>query len=317
MGAAAPGALDSSLVRRTEPSVLVIGNFDGVHRGHRALLERAAAEAPGLPLVVLTFWPHPVSVIKPGAEPVLLCDLPERIRRLREAGAAEVRVVTFTRELMTTSPADFVEQVLVPMNPAVVVVGENFTFGSKASGTVEMLRELGDGRFRVVAAPLECAEDGERSSSTLVRQALSRGDVEAAAEHLGRPFRFQGLVVMGHQRGRELGFPTANLPVEAGRAVPADGVYAGWLTRLDHEAAEPMPAAISVGTNPTFDDVPDTVVEAHVLDRHDLELYGVEVAVDFVARLRGNVRFDGLDALVAQIAADVDATRVALGIARP
>ena len=298
-------------------TVVVIGNFDGVHRGHRELLAHAQAQAPDLRLVAVTFWPHPQAVIHPGSEPELLTGLDDRIRLLKQAGAAEVRVVSFTRDVMGWSPEQFVDNVLTPLNPRVVVVGTNFTFGSRASGTVETLAELG-GRpggcgFAVEPLPLVTTEE-QITCSSLIRTAISSGDVEGAIEHLGRPHRYVGTVVMGHQRGRELGFPTANLPVEHGHLAPADGVYAGWLTRLDEPAAEPLPAAISVGTNPTFDDVPNRVVEAYVLDRDDLELYGVRVAVEFVARLRGNVKFTGLDTLIEQIKADVVKTRQVLGL---
>ncbi|CAI9398847.1 Bifunctional riboflavin kinase/FMN adenylyltransferase [Aestuariimicrobium sp. T2.26MG-19.2B] len=307
----------SRLGRVQNPTVVVIGNFDGVHRGHRELLAHAQSQAPGLRLVAVTFWPHPQAVIHPGSEPQLLTGLDDRIRLLKQAGAAEVRVVPFTRDLMAWSPEQFVDQVLAPLHPEVVVVGTNFTFGSRAAGSVETLAELGrrpQSRFRVEPLSL-LATDQQITCSSLIRASIEAGDVETAEEHLGRPHRYVGTVVMGHQRGRELGYPTANLPVEAWHLAPADGVYAGWLTRLDEPDPTPMPAAISVGTNPTFDDVPDRVVEAYVLDRSDLELYGVRVAVDFVKRLRGNVKFTGLETLVKQIAADVDQTRQVLGLA--
>ncbi|MGJ6981182.1 bifunctional riboflavin kinase/FAD synthetase [Aestuariimicrobium soli] len=298
-------------------TVVVIGNFDGVHRGHRELLAHAQAQEPDLRLVAVTFWPHPQAVIRPGSEPELLMGLDDRIRLLKQAGASEVRVVSFTRDVMGWSPEQFVDNVLEPLNPAVVVVGTNFTFGTRASGTVQTLADLGRREggcgFRVV--PLTLVEtDAQVTCSTTIRDAIAVGDVEAAGDHLGRPHRYVGTVVMGHQRGRELGFPTANLPVQAGHLAPADGVYAGWLTRLDEPDAPRLPAAISVGTNPTFDDVPDRVVEAYVLDRTDLELYGVRVAVEFVARLRGNVKFTGLEALIEQIGADVEQARGVLGL---
>ncbi|MGD8214962.1 bifunctional riboflavin kinase/FAD synthetase [Aestuariimicrobium sp. Y1814] len=287
-------------------TVVAIGNFDGVHLGHQTLLAEAQAQAPELPLVVVTFWPHPKSVIRPGTEPPLLTDLPDRIDLLTKAGVSEVRVVPFTADVMAWSPQEFVDRVLLPLQPAVIVVGSNFTFGRKAAGTVATLKELGTGRYQVHEVDLtEVAQ--VTTCSSAVRQALADGDVEGAAEHLGRPFRYSGVVMMGHQRGRDLGFPTANLPVERGHAAPGDGVYAGWLT-IDGETTA-MPASISVGTNPTFDDVPHVVVEAYVLDRTDLNLYGKTVHVDFVARLRGNVKFYGLDSLVEQIGKDVEDTR--------
>lgn len=288
--------------------VVVIGNFDGVHMGHRKVLEEAIGDG-SLPLVVITFWPHPVSVLRPDSAPLLLGDLPSRIDLLREAGAREVRVIPFSHAVAAMSPEAFVDQYLTPLSPARVVVGENFRFGSGASGDVAALTRMGEERgFEVRPLALETVGE-EITCSSLIRDALARGDVAEAARHLGRPFRFKGVVVMGDQRGRELGFPTANLDVEPGMAVPADGVYAGWFTAEDGML---MPAAISVGSNPTFEGV-SRRVESHVLDRADLELYGQEVVVEFVSRLRGQVRFDGVDALVEQMDRDVDECRRLLG----
>jgi len=288
------------------PTVVAIGNFDGVHSGHRQVLAEARAARPGLPVVAVTFWPHPMLVLRPDAAPELLCDLPERIELLRSAGADEVRVVEFTRRVAEWTPEEFVERVLLPLHPSAVVVGENFRFGHRAAGTVDTLRELGAGVFDVVALPL--MSDDSAYSSSRIRRALDDGDVEAAAEILGRPFRYTGIVVMGDQRGRTLGFPTANLTVPETHACPADGVYAGWLTCLDTPGAEPMAAAISVGTNPTFDGV-ERRVETYVIDRTDLELYGVRIGVDFVARLRGQVKFSSLDDLIVQMDADIVAAK--------
>lgn len=296
------------------PTVVAIGNFDGVHLGHREVLAAARATRPGAPLVAVTFWPHPMVVLRPDAAPELLCDLAERIDLLRHAGADEVRVVEFTRRVADWSPQEFVEHVLAPLHPATVVVGENFRFGRRALGTVDTLRELGAGTFEVVVLPL--VSDVAVLSSSRVRHALAVGDVEAAAGVLGRPFRYTGIVVMGDQRGRTLGYPTANLTVPEGHACPADGVYAGWLTCLEKADAEPMPAAISVGTNPTFDGV-ERRVETYVLDRTDLELYGCRIGVDFITRLRGQVKFDSMDDLIVQMDADVAAAREVLGATPP
>lgn len=301
-------------------SVVVIGNFDGVHLGHRRVLaeaakqtHRQAAGEADFPLIVVTFWPHPVSVLRPDKAPKLLTDLRSRIELLKAAGASEVRVIRFTKDVAAMSPEDFVTRFLLPLRPVRIVVGENFRFGHRASGTVETLAELGKGRFEVSPLPLATVDE-KISCSSGVRSALAVGDVEEAARHLGRPFRFRGVVEVGDQRGREMGFPTANLVVPSDMAVPADGVYAGWLTRLDEPDAKPMPGAISVGTNPTFDGS-DHRVETYVLGRTDLELYGVEVAVDFVDRIRGQVRFAGVAALIDQMNDDVAATRVRLGLA--
>ncbi len=294
-------------------SVVVIGNFDGVHKGHQEVLRVARSLEPGARLVAVTFWPHPMSVVRPGSEPRLLSDLDQRVELLRAAGADVVEVIAFDRALMSMQPEDFLEACISPLNPVRVVVGENFRFGHRASGNVDTLRTYGAGRFEVTGLEL-LVNEHKTTSSTEIRRLLDEGMVAEAAHHLGRPFRFAGTVVMGHQRGREFGFPTANLPVPAGFAVPTAGVYAGWLTLMHQADAPAWPAAISVGTNPTFDDVPAVVVEAHVLDRDDLELYGVAVAVDFVERLRGNVKFDGIPALIDQIAADVVRTRQVLGL---
>lgn len=285
----------------TEATVLAIGNFDGVHRGHRAVLERAREAAGGGRVVVMTFWPHPMTVIRPDRAPKLLCSLEDRVRLLTEAGADEVVVVPFTQELAARSPHWFVAEHIAPLQPQVISVGRNFRFGHRASGDVRLLAELGP--WRVEALEL-LQTDELTTSSTEIRRLLAGGDVAGAAVQLGRPFAYSGVVVRGHQRGRELGFPTANLPVQHAFAAPADGVYAGYAQLRDQPDAALWPAAISVGTNPTFDDVPEVVVEAHVLGRDDLDLYGHALAVSFTHRLRGNVRFDSLDELIAQIAAD-------------
>lgn len=302
-------------------SVVVIGNFDGVHPGHQQVLAAARQAEPGVPLVVMTFWPHPASVVRPGGGPKLLTNLEDRVALLRRAGADEVRVVDFTPELSRLTPQEFVERHLLPLQPVRVVVGENFRFGHKAAGTVDTLTELGRGHFAVTGLPLVHVGDEETCSSG-VRAAIEAGDVRHAAELLGRPFRFRGVVKHGDKRGRELGFPTANLPVPNAYASPADGVYAGWVTRLDGldgqgnplpegEQAPTWPAAISVGTNPTFDGA-DRRVESFVLDRTDLELYEAPIAVDFCSRIRGQVKFNGIDALIDQMTDDVAATRAAL-----
>lgn len=291
-----------------EETVVVIGNFDGVHRGHRAVINRAAALRPGLPVIAVTFWPHPVSVVRPDRAPKLISSLVERTELLQQAGVARVEVVEFTKEFASWSPQRFIDEVLRPLHPATIAVGENFRFGHKAAGTVDDLRAAG---FEIADVELLGADE-TTTSSTEIRRLVASGDVAGAAHHLGRRFRFSGEVVVGHQRGRELGFPTANLPVPADRVVPADGVYSGYVRRLDRADPPVWPAAISVGKNPTFDDVAAAVVEAHVIDHEDLDLYGVEIAVDFVDFLRGNVKFEGIDKLVAQIQADVATCRAQL-----
>ncbi|WCC81122.1 bifunctional riboflavin kinase/FAD synthetase [Cutibacterium equinum] len=291
-----------------ESSTVVIGNFDGVHRGHQALVQEAKRLDPAGYVIVVTFWPHPLTVLAPDRAPVLLCPLERRLEWLKEAGASEVRVVNFTTEVANWSPAAFVERMIGPLQPKHVLVGQNFRFGRHAVGTPQALSEIGGGRFEVHAMDL-VAISGVTVSSTRVREVVGAGEVAEAAELLGRPFEAGGVVVMGDQRGRELGFPTANLVLPQQRAVPADGVYAGWLEPgSGPHAGRRLPSAISVGTNPTFDGL-ERRVETYVIDRDDLELYGVDVKVSFAQRLRGQIKFDGVEPLIAQMSDDVNAAR--------
>jgi riboflavin kinase/FMN adenylyltransferase len=300
------------------PSVVTIGNFDGVHRGHQWIVSRAreAAGQLGLPVVVVTFEPHPDEVVRPGSHPPLLCSARRCSQLLAGLGVDAVCVIPFTLEFSRLGPDEFVRAVLVDrLHAARVVVGEDFRFGHKAAGDVTLLAELGEKYdFTVESIPL-LLEHGVRISSTEIRAKLEAGDVAGAAEDLGRPHRVEGVVVRGHQRGRSLGFPTANLETPPYAAIPADGIYAGWLALLesaDGSEVERWPAAISVGTNPTFAGQ-DRTVEAHALDRDDLDLYGAHVAVEFTQRLRPTVKFDSVDDLVAQMHRDVAQTRQVLG----
>jgi riboflavin kinase/FMN adenylyltransferase len=295
------------------PTVVTIGNFDGVHLGHRHVIRRAhelSAERGAIPVVAVTFDPHPLTVVAPHLAPLPLSSMDDRLAMLGDAGADAVLVLHFTPTLAKVSAEDFVTDVLLDtLHADVVVVGENFRFGYRALGDVALLRSLCEPRGVAVAAlPLDGSQ-GHSWSSTYIRARIAAGDVAAATEALGRPFTIRGYVVRGDQRGRELGYPTANVPVSITRtAVPADGVYAGWLHRLDEPGAPYWPAAISVGTNPTFDGT-ERKVESYVLDRTDLELYGVGVEVFFSARLREMVRFDAIDELVDQMKRDVDSAR--------
>jgi riboflavin kinase / FMN adenylyltransferase len=294
-------------------SVVTIGVFDGVHRGHQRVVGRAveAAAQLGLPVVVVTFDPHPDEVVRPGSHPPFLCTARRRAELLAGLGADAVCVLPFTQEFSRLGPDEFVRVVLVDrLRAARVVVGEDFRFGHRAAGDVALLTELGEKYDFVAEAEPLLTDDGVRISSTAIRKQLAAGDVEAAARDLGRPHRVEGVVVRGQQRGHGLGFPTANLETLPHTAIPADGIYAGWLLTLgrDGREQERWPAAISVGTNPTFDGR-ERSVEAYALDRDDLDLYGVHVAVDFAVRLRGMVRFDSVAELVEQMRRDVDTAR--------
>ena len=291
------------------PTAVVIGNFDGVHLGHRHVLTRAreVADERDLTLVAVTFDPHPMAVLRPEHAPSSLTSVDTRAQLLGDSGADAVLVLPFDRDMAAWTPEEFVERVLVTtLHAAAVVVGANFRFGNRAAGDVATLRETG----AVHGFDAEgIALDGGPQvwSSTYVRTCLATGDVAGAAEALGRPYAVHGTVVEGDRRGRELGYPTANVPTSTMTAAPADGVYAGWLRRTD--TGERYPAAISVGTNPTFDGQRERRVESYVLDRTDLELYGLDVEVSFVDRLRGMVAFASVEGLVEQMKDDVDRAR--------
>jgi riboflavin kinase/FMN adenylyltransferase len=287
-------------------STVTIGVFDGVHRGHRVVIDRMLelARSSGQRAVVVTFDPHPNSVVRPDKHPLLLSTLDHRLELLAGLGVDATLVLAFTPELAAQPPEQFVKEVLADgLDAAQVVVGENFRFGHRAAGDVPLLRTLGDGHgFTVEGMPL--AGGDAHWSSTWIRGRLLQGDVQGANDALGRAHRVEGVVVRGDQRGRTIGYPTANLTTTPYAAIPADGIYAGWLLVAEGR----LPAAISIGTNPTFDGV-DRRVEAYALDRDDLELYGDRVAVDFAARLRDTLRFDSVETLVAQMRLDCDRAR--------
>ncbi|MGY1497165.1 bifunctional riboflavin kinase/FAD synthetase [Streptomyces sp. QTS52] len=292
-------------------SVVTIGSYDGVHRGHQLIVRHAVERARelGVPSVVVTFDPHPSEVLRPGSHPPLLAPHHRRAELMAELGVDAVLILPFTKEFSKLSPADFVVKVLVDkLHARAAVEGPNFRFGHKAAGNVGFLTELGRTYdFDVEVVDLYVSGEaggGEPFSSTLTRRLVGEGDVGGAGEILGRPHRVEGVVVRGAQRGREMGFPTANVETLPHTAIPADGVYAGWL----HADGEVMPAAISVGTNPQFDGTERTV-EAYAIDRVGLDLYGLHVAVDFLAFVRGQAKFDSLDALLVQIAEDVKKCR--------
>ncbi|KUL48813.1 bifunctional riboflavin kinase/FMN adenylyltransferase [Streptomyces sp. NRRL S-1521] len=292
-------------------SVVTIGSYDGVHRGHQLIIGRAVERARelGVPAVVVTFDPHPSEVVRPGSHPPLLAPHHRRAELMAELGVDALLILPFTTEFSKLAPADFVVKVLVDkLHARVVVEGPNFRFGHKAAGNVDFLAELGrtyDYEVDLVDLYVSGAAGGGRPfSSTLTRRLVAEGDVTGAAEILGRPHRVEGVVVRGAQRGRELGFPTANVETLPHTAIPADGVYAGWL----HAQGEAMPAAISVGTNPQFDGTERTV-EAYAIDRVGLDLYGLHVAVDFLAFVRGQAKFDSVESLLVAMADDVKRSR--------
>jgi len=293
-------------------SVITIGVFDGVHRGHQRIVGSAAelARERGLRSVVITFDPHPDEVVRPGTHPPLLSSTKRRIELLEGLGTDAVVVVPFTLELSKVGPDEFVQSVLVDrLHAAHVIVGEDFRFGHKAKGDVALLKELGE-KYDFTAEGVPLVANGDKISSTSIRERLDAGEVEEAAHALGRPHRVEGVVVRGHQRGRQLGFPTANLETLPHTAIPADGVYAGWLVcDSDRYPGFRWPAAISIGTNPTFEGAGERTVEAYALDRTDLDLYGEHMAVDFEARIRDTLKFDSIDALIEEMHRDVDRAR--------
>lgn len=297
-------------------TVVTIGNFDGMHLGHQHVVRRArevAAEVGVDHVVAVTFDPHPIAVLRPEHAPPTLTTIDERLRLLGESGVDDVLVIPFSREIASWTPAEFIQRILLDtLHVKAVVVGANFRFGNRAAGDCNLLRTAGAEHDFVLE---EVSLDGGPQvwSSTYVRTCLAAGDVSGAAEALGRAFTTRGVVVEGDKRGRELGYPTANVPVRPGAAAPADGVYAGRLTVLDGpDTGATYPAAISVGTNPTFAGERERRVESYVLDRTDLELYGREVEVAFVERLRGMVQFASVGDLLEAMAGDVARARTIL-----
>lgn len=294
--------------------VVTVGVFDGVHHGHAALLRTTVdlAATEGLVPAAVTFHPHPKAVLR-GVDVPMLTTLARRTRLLQQRGIEQVHVCTFDAARSQQSPEDFISEVLVGEVAAhMVVIGAGFRFGKGATGNAQTLRDAG-----LIVHELPIVEtDGLRVSSTRIRDVITAGDVATAQQLLGRPHRLEGVVVHGNARGREIGYPTANLAVSADQLIPSDGVYAGWLVRGEtahgFDGEQILPAAISIGTNPTFDDVTERRVEAFVLDRADLDLYGEYVAFDFHSRIRGTEKFPDVTALLEAMAADVRAIRTAL-----
>ncbi|MGM7670194.1 bifunctional riboflavin kinase/FAD synthetase [Microbacterium sp. A93] len=305
----------TAVPRDTAPSVVTIGNFDGVHRGHRHVLEQVvrAARTAGAVSVAITFDPHPRVVHRPNDLQEAITGYEEKAQLIERAGIDAMLVIHYTLEFAQQSPEEFVKNVIVDaLKARAVVVGRDVRFGFRNSGDFSTMVELGRKYGFEVIDVADFGED-RRCSSTWIRESLRQGDVGAAAHVLGRRHRVHGEVVHGYARGRELGFPTANLSDEVQGMIPADGVYAGW---LHDQAGRRWPVAISIGSNPTFDGV-SRVVEAHVIDRpheqvEDFDLYGQFVTVEFVERLRGMVAFEGIPTLIDQMTQDVERTREVL-----
>ena len=294
-------------------SVVSIGVYDGVHLGHRSLIRRLQAMAAQLDAAtaVVTFDPHPAAIVRPDSAPKLLTDLPQRLELLEAAGVDTTVVITFDKTASQESPEHFVRRVLVGcLQARAVVVGHDFHFGHGRRGNVPLLQRMGaEAGFDVLGISLVADGGNEAVSSTRIRRLLTEGSVEGAAALLGRPHEVRGTVEHGDARGRDLGFPTANVAVPAAVCLPADGIYAGWYERPDGSV---HPTAISLGRRPTFYETADaSLLEAYLLDFAG-DLYGEAAEVRFVRRLRGELKFDSVETLVEQMSADVDATRQAL-----
>lgn len=294
------------------PSAVTVGKFDGVHAGHRAIIAqlKAAAASRGLAATVVTFDRNPLRILAPEKCPDALVSNAQKAELLEEAGIDATLVLPFDRDFSLQPPEDFVTKILVDtLHASVVVVGADFRFGVKGSGDIALLRSLGHRHGFEVELIEEVTLHGERRvSSTLIRELLDAGNVTAATELLGRPPSIRSSVVHGEQRGRELGYPTANLdPVGLEGLIPADGVYAAWAT----VGGERFGAATSVGNNPTFEGVPQKQVEAHLLDQQ-LDLYGQRLTLEFVEYVRPMNKFESMDALATQMHLDENRIRTIL-----
>ncbi len=288
------------------PSAVTIGVFDGVHRGHKHLVGRLCGEARAkdLAAVALTFNPHPRTVIRPGMAMTYLTSLEERVEQLQALGLDAVGILPFTSELAQLSPRDFLALLVDELQMRLLMVGPDFALGRNRAGTIGVMRQVGkELGFDVEVAPL-LAEDGEKVGSSSIRQALAEGDVLRVAKLLGRPFSLRGPVVEGDRRGRTLGFPTANIAIGLDRALPAYGVY---VTRA-FVGETAYASCTSIGIRPTFDVEPRATVETFILD-FDEDIYGQEMRIDLLERLRGELRFESVDDLVAQMHKDIVQTR--------
>ena len=289
----------------SETNVVVIGVFDGVHKGHQVLLNRAKEIADGRNIVALTFDPHPTTVFAPDKAPTMLTTLADRVELLKIHNADQVAVMKFNEKFAAMSPEDFVQTVLVnQLHASTIIVGKNFTYGYKAAGNVDTLIKSGLTHNFIIDVQ-ELKADDEVISSSRIRKLVVEGKVEEARELLSRPHRLDGVVVHGEKRGREIGYPTANLGKIEGQTIPADGVYAGWLT----VGINFWPAAISIGTNPTFEGDRGRQVEAYALDQQGLDLYDKNASIEFGWYLRPTLKFDGLEPLLEQMKKDCEKAR--------
>ena len=290
-----------SLPGANQPREVTIGKFDGVHRGHQTVIDRLREVARGAEVTVVTFDRHPKQLLDPHTAPLPLVSLEQKVELLGRAGCDRVVVLPFTEEFADLDHHYFVQRILVHgLGATSVLVGKDFRYGHRGEGDLESLRESANHHgFDVFVCDDVLESDGERISSTMIRRLLDEGDVVRAAEMLGRHHRVRSLVVSGHQRGRELGYPTANLqnPVEG--FVPRDGVYATWLVT----GSTRYPAATSIGTNPTFGDVDQRIIESHAIGHH-IDLYGQVVEVEFVDYIRPMNKFPDMQALSEQMAKD-------------
>jgi riboflavin kinase / FMN adenylyltransferase len=297
----------------TQRSVVTIGAYDGLHDGHRAVIDLVRSEAiqRNATSVVVTFDRHPALVVRPESAPKLLTDPVQRLELLESTGVDATYLIHFDERRAEESPEDFIREVLVDrLHASAVVIGEDFHFGHHRSGDVTMLRQLGARYgFEVLPLELQMRDDGpqEPVSSTAIRRALAGGQVELAAAMLGRPYEVRGIVAQGDQRGRTLGFPTANVMVPDVMCLPADGVYAGWYQRPSGSRHR---CAVNIGRRPTFYEHADvSLLEAHLID-FDGDLYGENARVEFDAFLRSERKFNGIDALISQLKSDVEAARM-------
>jgi riboflavin kinase/FMN adenylyltransferase len=286
--------------------VLAIGNFDGVHLGHRALLERlvATARQHGLPPAVMTFEPHPRELFAPEQAPARLTSLREKIRLLESCGVEEIYLLHFSRKLAGLTAGDFIDQVLVRgLSVRHLIIGDDFRFGKGRAGDFAMLESAGQQQGFGVEAMHTIQIDGERASSSAVRAALAAGNLEHAGQLLGRPYSISGRVVHGNKVGRKIGWPTANIQLKRKR-IALTGVFAATVSGIDKRH---LPGAASLGVRPTLGHGLQPVLEVHLFD-FDQQIYGQHVGVHFLHKLRDEAKFDSLEALTAQISRDVQAT---------